>query len=233
MTHQETLNLHKLSRLVGWSLIASIVVGIGSAIFIASGIDINLSADIVGTAQNMLGAEERLQAKAYVGLFTFMLSLFTSAGLFIILKRSGLALSLWSLLLAVSAGILTLFGSVYAMNAALIAGNDAFKTLADENQRVLLASLQASADYTSFHLSLVLSSLANAGFFYLFFRSRLIPLVISSWGVFASLFVAITIIARDFILLLGNGGVTSAFMLSNLIALIALGVYLAVQGVRS
>jgi len=118
------------------------------------------------------------------------------------------------------------------MNAALIASNDAFKGLADESGRLMLSGLQATSDYTSFHLSLVLSSAAMAGFFYLFLKSGFIPKLIAGWGVFASLFVVVTIVARDFIPVLGHNSITAAFMLCNLIAMVATGLYLGIKGVR-
>ena len=123
-----------------------------------------------------------------------------------------------------------MIGAVYAMNAALIADNSAFDIIGGGTQRLMLTSLQVTSDYTSFHLSLVLSSAANAGIFFLFLRSGLIPKLISAWGVFASLFVVVALVGRDFIPLLGHGGVTAAFMVSNLIALIALGLYLGIRG---
>jgi hypothetical protein len=82
------------------------------------------------------------------------------------------------------------------------------------------------------NLSLVLSSAAMAGYFWLFLRSGQIPKLIAGWGVFASLFVAFTIVLRDFVPALGAGEITAAFMLSNLIALLSAGTYLAVRGVR-
>jgi hypothetical protein len=72
-----------------------------------------------------------------------------------------------------------------------------------------------------------------AGFFWLFFKSRQIPAVIAGWGVFASLFVAGSIVLRDFIPALGHSSVTMAFMLSNLVALFSTSIYLAARGVRS
>ena len=98
---------------------------------------------------------------------------------------------------------------------------------------MMLTGLQATFDYTSFHLSLVLASAANAAFFWLFWRSEMIPRLISGWGVFASLFVASAIVIRDFIPIVGHFGVTASFMLSNLIALVATGLYLLIKGVRA
>lgn len=232
MTNYQIPDLQLLSRYVGWTLISTIIIGMVSALFVSSGININLSADVATTAENMLGAEQRLHAKAYVSLLLFFLEVFISVGLFLILRSSGLVIASWSLLLGVSAGLLSLLGAVNTLNVALIAKNVVFQSLVDEEQRLLLTSVQVISEYTSFHLAIVLSSLAKAGSFLLFFKSKVIPRLISGWGLFASLFVSITIIARDFIPTLGGSAFTSAFMLSNLIALVSLGIYLGVCGVR-
>jgi hypothetical protein len=232
MQNHNTISLQGLSRYVGWSIIGSIVVGVIAAISISSGIDINLSADITKTSENMLGAETRLRGKAYLALFSFMLQVFISVGFFLILRKSGLVLATWSFLIGVSAAMVGLLGAVYAMNASQIAGNSAFDIIGDGTQRLMLTSLQVISDYTSFHLSLVLSSAANAGFFFLFYKSGLIPKLISAWGIFASLLVVAALVGRDFIPMLGHDSITAAFMVSNLIALIALGLYLGIRGVN-
>jgi len=228
----ESLNLQRVARSVGWSLLATIILGILTAIFISGGIDVNMSADITGTAENMLEAETRLRAKAYLGLLSFALEALICVGFYLLLRKSSALLAGWSLFVKLAAASLILLGAVFAMNAAQIGSNDVFTSLTDESGRLRLSALQATSDYTSFHLGLILSSAANAGFFYLFLKSNLIPKLIAGWGVFASLFVAITIVARDFIPMLGHNGITAAFMLSNLIALVSLGLYLGLKGVR-
>ncbi|MGB5723761.1 MAG: DUF4386 family protein, partial [Parasphingorhabdus sp.] len=156
-----------------------------------------------------------------------------SLGLFLLLRKSGQLLAAWSLLVSVTAAIFSLLGAIFALNAAEIAGDPAYQNIASESQRLLLAGLQATSNYTSFHLGLVFSSAAMAGFFYLFLRSALIPGIIAGWGLFASLFVATTIVARDFIPLLGHEAITGAFMISNLVAIVATGIYLSIHGVRT
>ncbi len=232
MNNFELDQTENLSRNIGWSLIASIVIGILASMTISSGIDINLSADIAKTAENMLQAEHRLHARAYVTLFSFMLQAFISVGFYLVLRTHGQALATWALAVGISASLLSLTGAMSAMNVALLAENSAFETLTSDAQRLMLAGMQVTSDYTSFHLSLVLSSLANAAVFYLFLQSKLIPKLISGWGVFASLFVAFTIVGRDFIPALASNTITGAFMLSNLIALLALGLYLSPKGIR-
>ena len=228
----ENFDQQILARRLGWTILASIVLGILSAMFISKGININMSADVIATAENMLQSTLMLKAKAYMGAFLFTLEALVSVGLFLLLRKYGPLVAGWSLLVGFGASVLMLLGSVSAMIAAQIASNEAYNILTDEAGRQMLAGLQATLDYTSFHLGLVLSSASSAGFFYLLLKSDLIPKIISVWGVFASLFVTFTIIARDFIPVLGHDIITMAFILSNLIAHVLLGVYLAIRGVR-
>lgn len=221
-----------LARCVGWSLLGTILIGIVSALFVVQDIDINLTADVVATAENMLEAELALRAKAYIAVLLFAIDALISVGLFLLLRQTGGLLALWSLFVSFAAAILLLLGAIFSMNAAEIASNPAYGNLANEAQRLMLNGLQATSSYTSFHLGLILSAMGMAGFFYLFFKSNLIPKIIAGWGLFASIFVGVTIVLRDFIPILGNNAVTTAFMASNLIALVSTGLYLAIRGVR-
>jgi Domain of unknown function (DUF4386) len=232
MTPKPT-NPQTLARIVGLSFLGTLLIGIASSFIVVEGININLSADIIATAQNMLESETDLRAKAYIAAGSFSLAVIFNAGLFLLLRRSGPLLAMWSLVISMAASVLSLMGAVFALNAAHIAGNQAYAEMANESQRLLLTGLQATSDYTSFHLGLVLSSLAMAGFFYLFWRSDMIPRLISGWGVFASLFVASMIVSRDFIPMLGHFYVTASFMASNLIAMVAMSLYLCIKGVRT
>lgn len=232
MVSADNSNPKTVARTVGWSLIATIVIGMVSALLVAPDIDINLSADVAAVAESMLEAEQRLRAKAYIAILALGLDAVIVIGLYLLLRRAGPLLAGWSVFIGLSASILMFLGAVFALNAAEIAGDSAYGGMSDTT-RLMLASVQATSDYTSFHLGLVLSSLAKAGFFYLFLRSGLMPRIIAGWGLFAMLFVATTIVARDFIPMLGHGTITMAFMLSNLIALVSTGLYLGIAGVRS
>lgn len=232
-TEPSPLDLHPLARIVGGSLLATILIGMAAALTVAEGIDINLSADVVATAQNMLEAETQLRAKSYIALAMFGLEALIGVGLFLLLRPAGQLLAAWSLVVSISAAILSLLGAVFSMNAAELAGDIAYAQMASESQRLLLTGLQATSDYTSFHLALILSSVSKAGFFYLFLKSGLIPKLIAGWGLFASLFVSTAIVLRDFIPVIGHSGVTVSFMASNLVALVATALYLTIKGVRS
>jgi hypothetical protein len=224
--------LLRTARTVGWSQLALIALGILTSLLVAKGIDINLSADVEATARNMLDAETRLRAKAYLGCLGFVLNTVVSVGLFLLLKPYGQLLATSCLVISLTGAMLALLGAVFAMNAAEIASAQAYQSMTDEAQRLLLTGVQATSDYTSFHLGLVISCTAQAGFFYLFLHSSLIPTLIASWGVFASLLVTLIIVARDFAPVLGHAGITLGFMLANLIALVSLSLYLVIKGVR-
>ncbi|MBT8100409.1 MAG: DUF4386 domain-containing protein [Gammaproteobacteria bacterium] len=221
-----------LARRIGLVWLATLLVGILAVVLLGQGIDINLSADVEAVAVAMLDAETRLRALAYAGLLIFALDLLVSLGLFLLLRSAGPLLAAWSLAARLMAGLLSVLGTVFLMNSAEIASRPAYTVLADSADRLLLNGLQATSNYTSFHLSIVLSSAALAGFFWLFLKSGQIPKLIAGWGLFASLFVASTIVLRDFIPALGHVTITMAFMISNLIALFSTSIYMAAKGVR-
>lgn len=230
LTHSEKVST---ARIAGLALLATIIVGVISAMTVSAGIDINLSADVEATARAMLDAETRLHGKAYVALLLIGLQLVFVFGVYRLLRNSGPLLAGWSLGVGLVSVALGLFGVVAAMNVAELAGTAAYQTLANGEQRLLQAGLQATTDYTSFHLSLIMSSAANAAVFVLFLRSGDLPKIIAGWGLFASLFVVVALVARDFVPVLGDDAVTLAFMVSNLIALVSTGLYLSIRGVRS
>ncbi len=233
MNSPEQHNHKQLARIVGLSMIATIVVGILTSIFISYGININLSADVEATASNMLDAELRVRAKAYLSILGFALNAVVILGLYRLLHSHGKLLAGVSFLLGVGGAVTVLMGAVFSLNVAELISAQAYDVIIEEPQRLMLVALQVTSDYTSFHLGLVLSAAANAGFFYLFLQSRLIPRLIAGWGLFASLFVATMIVARDFAPVLGNSTLTMAFMLSNLIALVSTALYLVIKGVRT
>jgi hypothetical protein len=233
MGDPEIIESVALARRVGLAWLATLLVGIMATVLLGREIDINLSADVEAVAVAMLDAETRLRALAYAWMLIFALDLLVSLGLFLLLRSAGPLLAAWSLVARIMAGLLSVLGAVFMMNSAEIASRPAYTVLADSADRLLLNGLQATSNYTSSHLSIVLSSAALAGFFWLFLKSGRIPRLIAGWGLFASLFVASTIVLRDFIPAMGNITITMAFMLSNLVALFSTSIYMAARGVRA
>ncbi len=123
MNQALNLNPGTLGRTAGWSLLVMIIVGILTAIFVTDGIDINLSADVSATATNMLEAESRLRAKAYLACLTFGLEALFVVCLYLLLRQYGVVLATWSLVISLSGAVVVLLGAVFSMNAADIAGN--------------------------------------------------------------------------------------------------------------
>lgn len=232
MQNNVNFNPNAIARWTGLGLLAAIIVGIFASVFVAQGIDINLSGDVKATAENMLAAETRVRLKAYLALLTFALQALVSVGFYLLLRQYRPLLAGTSLYMSLGAAILVLMGAVYAMNVAQFASHTAYQELTNDPERLFLTGLQATSDYTSFHLALALSSIANAGFFYGFLKSRLIPKLMAGWGVFANIFVSAALIIRDFVPMVGDDAVTISFMICNLAALIIIGLYLSLRGVR-
>lgn len=218
----------KTARLTGGAILLTILLGILGSLTLKAGIDVNLNADFFASADAAQNAELRSRGAAYFGLFMFAMDMLVVTGFFLLLRQYGLVMAWWAFLISLGAFILSLLGTVSFMNLAIMSTETAFEST--ENNK--LAAAQTLTDYTSFHLGLILSSAAKIIFFVLFWRAAIIPKLISGWGVFASAFVVIVIVLRDFIPALGSDPVTAAFMLSNLTALIALGLYLIIKGVR-
>ena len=219
----------RIARATGGALLATIAIGIAASLLVTGGININLNAD----ADNMMSAGSRVYAKAYIAAGLALVDLFAAVGLYLLLRNSGSLLALWCLVAALAAAGLDLAGALDTLQIANLLGSERLAAVAPGVElRALLVGLVTS-DYTAFHLRLVISAAAKAGFFWLFVRSRLVPLPIAWWGVAASLYVVVAIVGRDFIDALGHGAVTMSFILGNLVAHLALGLYLAIKGVRA
>lgn len=224
--------IDRTARMTGWALLAQTATGMLAAVTIAKGIDINLSGDVQATASSMLEREADGRLRGHLAVLSYTLAAFSAVGQFLIIGRQYLVLTAWALALALGAASLSLFGGVVAMNGAELASNAGIRELTLQDERIAFAAIQAITNYTSFHMALALGSLANTAFFAAFLKSGRIPMPIAAWGLFASAFVAAAVVLRDFVPALANDGVTAAFLGSNLIALIATGVYLAAKGVR-
>jgi len=108
MPNTDRNNQQSTARIVGLTLLATITVGIFTAMFAFQGLDVNMSADVAGTAENMLQAETHLRAKAYLGLLIFAFEATIGVGLYLLLNKSGPFLAGWSLFASLGAAVITL-----------------------------------------------------------------------------------------------------------------------------
>jgi len=215
-------------RIAGAALLATIVIGAVGAATIAPGIDVNLSGDIAATAANMQNSGSSLLALGWMRLLILSLELLFYIAIWLAVRSRASLLAGWSGSMGVTSAILGSLGAVIAMNAHQIAAS---ATIAAEQQAALL-SLQATLDYTSFHLSLVLGAIAKAGFFAILLGAAMAPRWLTAFGMFASLLVAFVLVGRDFVPILGSDNVTIAFLAANFIALLSLGIFLSWKGLR-
>lgn len=221
----------RVARLTGTAILLVIALGIASAILVSGDININLNVDASQIIDNMSAAGARLYGKAWITVGLGLVDLLIAGGLFLLLRDHGRLLALWSLVVALAGGVFVLQVGLENLKIAVLLNSEGMAAASPEALRALGVGF-LTGDYAAFHLGLVVNTLAKAGFFVLFIRSRTIPPLISWWGLFASLFVATAIVGRDFIPALGHAAITTSFLVSNLVAHLALGIYLAVRGLR-
>lgn len=221
-----------IPRWTGSALLAGVALGIINALFVSPGIDINLNADFDATAAAMLEAETQLKARGWMLMAIFSVEVLGLVGLFLILRRAGALLAGWALALGMVAASFSLIGAVNAFAASELAAGTLEAIAATEGALLAHAAMETVTNYSSFHLALVLSNIAVAGFYWLFLRSGSIPKWIAGFGLFASLYVALAIVGRDFIAFLGSDAVTMTFMACNLLSILATGLYLLARGVQ-
>ncbi|QYJ06292.1 DUF4386 family protein [Qipengyuania flava] len=215
------------SRWTGAALLAGVVLGIVNAVSVSPGIDINLSGDFRATAEAMLQSPDRLQARGWMLMAIFACQAASLSGFYLLTRNRSPLPAIWALLAGLVAAKFSLSASVNAFAAGKLASG----VLAPDSASAH-AVMETVANHSSFHLALVLSSLASAVFYGVFLRFRLLPPLLAGFGLFASLFVSATIVGRDFVAVLGHDAFTAAIMGANLIAIVATGLYLIVKGVR-
>lgn len=222
------MQTESVSRWTGAALLAGVALGIANAMVVSPGIDINLSGDFGATAQAMMESPERLKARGWWLAAIFACQIVSLAGFYLLTRKGFEFAALWALLAGLVAASFSLTAAVNAFAAAKLA-----QGILSPEGALPHTVMEAVSNHSSFHLALVLSSLANTVFYALFLRSRRLPTPLAGFGLFASLFVATAIVGRDFLPALSDGAVTGAFMASNLIAIVATAGYLIVKGVRA
>lgn len=215
------------SRWTGAALLAGVVLGIVNAMSVSPGIDINLSGDFRATAEAMLQSPGRLKARGWMLMAIFACQSASLSGFYLLTRERSPFSALWALLAGLVAATFSLSASVNAFAAAKLASG----VLAPDSAPAH-AVMETVTNHSSFHLALVLSSLAGAVFYGVFLRFLLLPPLLAGFGLFASLFVAAIIVGRDFVAALGQDVFTAAIMGTNLIAIVATGFYLILKGVQ-
>lgn len=231
MNQESAPSYTHLARPTGIAILAVIALGVAGAMTVSGDININLNVDAGQIMDQMAAAGSRIHGKAWIAVGLALIDLLIAAGLFLLLREHGRLVALWSLVVAVAGAVFMLQGGLETLKIAVLLDSEGLSSAAPDALRSLQVGF-LTGDYAAFHLGLVVNAVAKAGFFFLLLRSRAIPALIAGWGLFASAFVAAAIVARDFIPALGHPTITMSFILSNLLAHLALGLYLAVRGGR-
>ena len=227
-----TASMKHVARATGVALLLTIGLGIITSVFVSGDINVNVNADAREIIDAMRGAAGRVYGKAWIGAGLAALDAFIAAGLYLLVRQRAPFAALASLLVAVLAAALSLDVAAATLNAANLLESRALANTLNPGEVEMLLTALVATDYSVFHLGTVVNAAAKAGFFALLLVSRRVPRPLAGWGLFASLFVVTGIVGRDFIGALGHNAISIAFILCNLVAYLALGLYLTIRGVR-
>ncbi len=186
--------------------------------------------DPVRTAQNILHAERLFRIGIASDLITYVAVLIATWCLFVLLRpvdRHLAALAVFFRLIELSIHFNVTLNSVTALR--LLSGDDALRSI-DPSQLRALAQLALGVQGAGLNMGFLPLGLGSAVFAYLLFRSRYIPRLVSGWGMFASLLLAVNALAIIVIPEIAALGLIP--MVPMGIYEIALGFWLLIRGAR-
>lgn len=219
-----------IARSIGIVLLISIGLGIFN-LSVADSVSI-AAGDPAETVTNILAAESLLRLGAASEIFLAMLSIYVAGAFYVLLKPINEFLALLMVLFRLADAALQGVAAILTAQVLQLAKTaDSADASALQNIPGALSQLQA-AHWDAFHIALMLSSAGSAIAFYLLFQARLIPRVISVWGVIAS----IGVIASNFAIRIDPAAgdfVYPWYTIANAIAFISLTLWLLIFGIST
>lgn len=218
-----------IARSIGLALLISIGLGVFN-MSIASGVEVKVN-DPQQTAANIVASENLLRLGAASEILLAMLSIYVAAAFYVLLKPINELLAVIMVLFRLADAALQGVAAILTSQILELA-KTGDGTAAFEMQQIpdVLAHIQA-AHSDAFHIALMLSSAGSAVVFYLLFRARFIPRVISAWGVIASL----GVVMSNFAVRIEPSAIDIVYpwyAMANAVAFFALTLWLLVFGVN-
>lgn len=219
---------HTAAKVVGWIYLIAMATSMFAELYARSSLIVR--GDAVQTAINIAASERLFRISSVIHLLTFASDAMLAVALYVVLKPINRNVALlgafWRL-----ADCAILAVNVLNDFAALRFLSDVeYLRAFDPKQLQVLARVFISIGAAGFQIGFVFLGLGSAVFAYLWFKSRYVPRALATWGIFASLVMAIVTLAIMVFPALGVVGLS--YMAPMFIFEVGMGLWLLIKGLR-
>lgn len=155
---------------------------------------INVPNDAAGTAANLITFERLYRIGIVSELITWALDIVLLLALYVLLRQVHKHHALLAAFFRIVETSILLVTTLLGLVALQILHGDYMKAF-EPGQQAALARLAVSASAVGYDIGLMFLGLGSATFAYLFFKSGYIPRALAGWGVFASVFLLVGVMA--------------------------------------
>jgi len=182
--HTEDASIQKAARVAGFVYMLIIIIGVLNGIFIDS--KLLVSGNDAATANNIMANDLLFRTGIVSILILYASVVVLSWSLYIILKTVNKNLALLAMLLRLAEAVLG--GAIVLISFIVLQLlNGGYSTIFETEQLQALAGLFLNVRTAGLDIVLIFVGLGGTVFCYLFFKSKYVPVILATWGIFTYL----------------------------------------------
>jgi len=185
MTNRIADTQQKAARVAGFLYLFIMITGILSLIFIDS--KLFVPGDAAATVNNIMANELLFRINTAYNLIMYASVVLLSVALYVILKQVNKNLALLALSWRLAEAILGCLIVLSGLIVLLLLNGEIYSAVFETEQLQALVGLFLDVSSAALSLVFLFLSLGSIVFFYLFFKSKYIPRILSAFGIFSFL----------------------------------------------
>lgn len=178
-------SIHKATKVAGLTYVLIIILGVLKVSFLES--SLILSGNDTQTANNIMANELLFRTGIVIEIIMFILVLFLSLALYIILKTVNKNLALTALFLRFGEGIIGVLVTILSGLIPLLLLSTENSSVFETEQLHSLVGIFLNIRAAGLDFVLIFIGLGGTIFCYLFFKSKYVPGILAAWGIFTYL----------------------------------------------
>lgn len=213
-----------ISRLLGVMFLIVAIASLVSGFLLLSIIDTdNISETMISISDN----PTTLQITILGELITSIAIVLLGVLLFTVLKKQNHTIALWAFGLYIIEAIILAFSRIFTFNLLFVSEEFVNAGAPEPSYLHTLGNIYFDSAQFGYDMHLFVFSIGAILFYYLFLKSKSIPLVLSIWGIIAAFLVLITTLLIIFDIHLGI-----IALLPNMLFELAIGAWIIIKGLR-